>query len=101
MKDPGTGPKVMRHTIVPPLPGVERTSEGIMEVPEEVLTWKGSIFSVFSNKVADWEGSGYGALLQTPSVSIYGYSSSSMQPRYLQGCVMVISLFALTAVFLE
>ncbi|EIE19802.1 FAD/NAD(P)-binding domain-containing protein, partial [Coccomyxa subellipsoidea C-169] len=40
---------------------------GTLDVPEEILTWKGSIFSVFSNAVADWDGSGYGPLLQTPS----------------------------------
>ena len=67
-KMPNPPPKVMRHTIVPPLPMVEKTSEGLLEVPEVIETWKGSIFSIYSNKVADWEGSGYGALLETPSV---------------------------------
>lgn len=67
-RDPNAGPKVYRHTGVPPLPGVERNSEGTLDLPEPILTWKGSIFSVFSNAVADWAGSGYGPLLQTPSV---------------------------------
>lgn len=61
-------PKVLRHTVLPPLPMCEKSSQGQTEIPEEIHTWKGSIFSVFSNKVANWEGSGYGALLQTPSV---------------------------------
>jgi len=33
-----------------------------------VHMWKGSIFSVYSREAADWEGSGYGPLLMTPSV---------------------------------
>ncbi|CAK0785523.1 hypothetical protein CVIRNUC_008733 [Coccomyxa viridis] len=60
-------PKVLRHTVLPPLPMCEKSSQGQTEIPEEIHTWKGSIFSIFSNKVANWEGSGYGALLQTPS----------------------------------
>lgn len=67
-RDPNAGPKVYRHTVVPPLPGVDRNSEGTLDLPDEILTWKGSIFSIFSNVVADWQGSGYGPLLQTPSV---------------------------------
>ncbi|CAL8471472.1 g11014 [Coccomyxa elongata] len=66
-RDPNAGPKVYRHNDVPPLPGVDKNSEGMLDLPEEILTWKGSIFSVFSNTVADWHGSGYGPLLQTPS----------------------------------
>lgn len=68
-KDPKAGPKVMRHTMVQPLPMVEKSSEGVLEVPEEIQCWKGSVFSIFSRSVANWDGSGYGALLQTPSVS--------------------------------
>lgn len=30
--------------------------------------WEGPIMSIFSNQVGDWEGSGYGSLLYTPSV---------------------------------
>ena len=62
-------PNVLRHTVMPVLPKCGKNSQGQTEIPEEIHTWKGSIFSVFSNKVANWEGSGYGALLQTPSVS--------------------------------
>ena len=61
-------PIVLRHTAMPILPKCGKNSQGQTEVPEEIHTWKGSIFSVFSNKVANWESSGYGALLQTPSV---------------------------------
>ena len=32
-------------------------------------SWKGSIFSIYSNQEADWQGAGYGPLLETPSVS--------------------------------
>ena len=64
---PSEGPKVLRHTITPPLPGVQVES-GEKEVPEEILPWKGSIFSVYSRAAADWEGGGYGPLLMTPSV---------------------------------
>ena len=67
-KDPKAGPKVMRHTVVAPLPMVEKTSQGVLEVPEKIQCWKGSVFSIFSRGVANWDGSGYGALLQTPSV---------------------------------
>ncbi len=67
-RDPNPGPRTFRHANAPPLPGVDRNWEGTLDVPEEILTWKGSIFSVFSNAVADWDGSGYGPLLQTPSV---------------------------------
>ena len=61
-------PKVLRHTGLQPLPKCDKGSQGQTEVPEEIHIWKGSIFSVFSKEVANWEGSGYGALLQTPSV---------------------------------
>lgn len=67
-KDPRAGPKVMRHTMVQPLPNVEKSSEGVLEVPEEIQCWKGSVFSIFSRGVANWDSTGYGALLQTPSV---------------------------------
>jgi hypothetical protein len=33
-----------------------------------VLGWEGAIMSVFSREAADWEGSGYGPMLATPSV---------------------------------
>lgn len=33
-----------------------------------VLGWEGAIMSVYSREAADWEGSGYGPLLATPSV---------------------------------
>ena len=60
----------MRHTMVQPLPMVEKSSEGVLEVPEDIHCWKGSVFSIFSRSVANWDSSGYGALLQTPSVSV-------------------------------
>jgi len=68
--NPNAGPRVMRHTGLPPLPMVEKNYQGVLEVPQVIETWKGSIFSIFGNQVANWEGSGYGALLQTPSVSV-------------------------------
>ena len=74
------GPKVMRHTVVAPLPMVEKTSQGVLEVPEMIQCWKGSVFSMFSRAVANWDGSGYGALLQTPSVSVAPY-------MHTQSCV--------------
>ena len=46
-KDPKAGPKVMRHTVVAPLPMVEKTSQGVLEVPEKIQCWKGSVFSIF------------------------------------------------------
>lgn len=52
----------------PPLPGIEPTHDGRTEVPEPVRCWRGSIFSVYSAEAADWDGDGYGPLLQTPSV---------------------------------
>ena len=61
-------PKVLRHMGLPPLSKCDKGSQGQTGVPEEIHTWKGSIFSVFSNEVANWESRGYGALLQTPSV---------------------------------
>ena len=73
-------PKVLRHTILPPLPHCDLSSQGQTEIPEEIHTWKGSIFSVFSNKVANWESSGYGALLQTPSVLLPALSSDNLLP---------------------
>ncbi len=62
------GPRVPRHTTDVPLPGIESASDGRVELPEPVLTWRGSIFSIYSTQVADWAGSGYGPLLETPSV---------------------------------
>ncbi len=59
----------MRHTAVQPLPMVEKTCQGVLEVPERIQCWKGSIFSIFSREAAHWDSSGYGALLETPSVS--------------------------------
>ena len=69
-KDPKAGPKVARHTMAAPIPLVEKNYQGVLEVPERIECWKGSVFSIFSNKVANWQGSGYGALLQTPSVRV-------------------------------
>ena len=83
-------PKVLRHTVLPPLPMCEKSSQGQTEIPEEIHTWKGSIFSVFSNKVANWEGSGYGALLQTPSVLFPALSSD-------EGCDSFMSYSSQTA----
>ena len=83
-------PKVLRHTVLPPLPMCEKSSQGQTEIPEEIRTWKGSIFSVFSNKVANWESSGYGALLQTPSVPFLALSSD-------QGCDSLMSYSSQTA----
>ncbi len=62
------GPKVPRHLASPPMPSVVPDYAGRLEVPENIESWKGSIFSIYSKEVADWEGSGYGALLQTPAV---------------------------------
>ena len=60
---------MLRHMRLPPLPKCNKDSQDQIGVPEEIHTWKGSIFSIFSNEVANWESSGYGALLQTPSVT--------------------------------
>ena len=46
-------PKVLRHTGLPPLPMCDKGSQGQTGVPEEIHTWKGSIFSIFSNEVAN------------------------------------------------
>jgi hypothetical protein len=54
--------------LMPPLPRVDELGRGQIEEPEEIMTWRGSIFGVYSNAVADWQGSGYGALLETPTV---------------------------------
>jgi hypothetical protein len=62
------GPRIARHLVTPPLPGVVPDYAGRLEVPEDIESWKGSIFSVYSKEVADWEGSGYGPLLETPAV---------------------------------
>ena len=62
------GPHVPRHATEVPLPGIEAASDGRVELPEPVLTWRGSIFSIYSAQVADWGGAGYGPLLETPSV---------------------------------
>lgn len=50
-----------------------------------VLGWDGAIMSTYSSEVADWEGSGYGPLLATPSVRlIEAYSiACSCQAEYL------------------
>ncbi|CAL8471165.1 g10707 [Coccomyxa elongata] len=66
-RDPSKPPRPPGHTIIPPLPRVETAPDGTRDIPEDILPWQGSIFSVFSNAVADWTGSGYGALLETPS----------------------------------
>lgn len=67
-----------RHTTLPPLPGVDKNSEGLLDLPEEIFTWKGSIFSIFSKEAADWQGSGYGPLLETPSVRPLATAAISM-----------------------
>ena len=67
-RDPSKPARPPGHTIIPPLPRVETAPDGTRDIPEDILPWQGSIFSVFSNAVADWTGSGYGALLETPSV---------------------------------
>lgn len=35
-----------------------------------ILGWNGAIMSTFSSEAADWEHSGYGPLLATPSVRV-------------------------------
>ena len=35
-----------------------------------VRGWEGTLMSIFSNQVGDWEGGGYGSLLYTPSVGL-------------------------------
>ncbi len=65
---PTQGPRLPRHLASPPMPSVVPDYAGRLEVPENIESWKGSIFSIYSKEVADWEGSGYGALLQTPAV---------------------------------
>ena len=35
-----------------------------------ILGWDGAIMSTFSSEAADWEQSGYGPLLATPSVRV-------------------------------
>lgn len=67
-RDPSKPARPPGHTIIPPLPRVEKAPDGTLDIPEDILPWQGSIFSVFTNAVADWTGSGYGALLETPSV---------------------------------
>lgn len=67
-KSPNPGPKIPRHLVTPPLPGVVPNWEGQLEVPEDIRSWRGSIFGVYSKQAADWEGSGYGPLLETPAV---------------------------------
>lgn len=79
-RDPTAPPRPPAHTVIPPLPRVERAPDGTLDVPEDITAWKGSIFSIYSNAVADWRGSGYGALLMTPSVRTQG----SLHPILLQ-----------------
>lgn len=38
------------------------------------MSWRGSIFSIFSAQHADWQGAGYGPLLETPSVRDFARS---------------------------
>lgn len=35
-----------------------------------IRCWEGTLMSIFSNQVGDWEGSGYGSLLYTPAVRL-------------------------------
>ena len=51
------------------MPAVLPNWQGQYEVPQDIQSWKGSIFSIFSKHAANWNGSGYGPLLMTPAVS--------------------------------
>ena len=44
-----------------------------------IRCWEGTLMSIFSTQAGDWEGSGYGSLLYTPSVSHPG-SQPERQP---------------------
>jgi hypothetical protein len=33
-----------------------------------IKIWEGGIMTIYSKEVGDWEGSGYGAILESPSV---------------------------------
>jgi long-chain-alcohol oxidase len=39
-----------------------------------VKMWSGAIMSAFSNQHADWEGTGYGPMLMTPSMHVAGFA---------------------------
>ena len=58
-----------RHSVTVPMPAVLPNWQGQYEVPQDIQSWKGSIFSIFSKHAANWNGSGYGPLLMTPAVS--------------------------------
>lgn len=68
-------PRVPRHSMTVPMPAVLPNWQGQYEVPQDIQSWKGSIFSIFSKHAANWNGSGYGPLLMTPAVS-YPHSST-------------------------
>ena len=81
-KSANPGPRVPRHLITPPMPGVVPDYAGRLEIPENIECWKGSIFSIYSKEVADWENSGYGALLQTPAVRLSASDSCRKAPCF-------------------
>lgn len=95
-RDPSKPPRPPGHTIIPPLPRVETAPDGTRDIPEDILPWQGSIFSVFSNAVADWTGSGYGALLETPSVrrQIFPFCIALHTSTTLCFCMQDISAFS-------
>lgn len=80
-KSANPGPRVPRHLITPPMPGVVPDYAGRLEIPENIECWKGSIFSIYSKEVADWENSGYGALLQTPAVRLSALDALKAGPH--------------------
>lgn len=80
-KSANPGPRVPRHLITPPMPGIVPDYAGRLEIPENIECWKGSIFSIYSKEVADWENSGYGALLQTPAVRLSALDALKAGPH--------------------
>ncbi|KAL4425046.1 hypothetical protein ABPG77_001824 [Micractinium sp. CCAP 211/92] len=68
--------------------------------PGSIRCWEGALMSIFSTHVGDWEGSGYGSLLYTPSVHpglfaaagpwLGGADFKSLMLQYPNCCVVLV-----------
>ncbi|PRW45373.1 Long-chain-alcohol oxidase FAO1 [Chlorella sorokiniana] len=65
-----------------------------------IRPWEGALMSIFSNRVGDWEGSGYGCLLYTPAVHpglfaaaspwLGGEDFKDLMLQYPNACVVLV-----------
>jgi hypothetical protein len=74
---------------------MNKCAEWVLLLQEDgpILGWEGAIMSVFSREQADWEASGYGPLLATPSVGVCCLHAADARPAghaCMLACILIV-----------